>query len=281
MHDYGSVADLRRFELVPWKVEGENGLENELVRDHLFPTKPTMWINYDRRIEGHACYLWHAWRLGHGAFTKFQARTKLEPVRAENSHEPLVNNQLFQKVQQLMRSRSPKISAPRVVASPYLLSGIVKCGGCKKAMFGVAAKSGKYHYYNCATRYRTGKSECSTRAIRVEKMDGAVLEAVLEQVLQPDHLTRLFELVAEEHQDLMAEQSVATESVRLAMADVERRLTRNYEALEEGKLELLDLAPRIRALREEREQLAARIAEHEVASGQTPVVPTRRQIVSA
>ena len=97
---------------------------------------------------------------GSGEFNK---KSGLEPVRAENSHESLVSKKLFKKIQQLMRSRSPKITSPRVVASPYLLSGIIKCGGCKKAMFGVAAKSGKYHYYNCANM------DCNELFIACEK----------------------------------------------------------------------------------------------------------------
>jgi len=45
---------------------------------------------------------------------------------------------------------------------------LVKCGRCRSTMFGLAEKSGKYHYYACANRYRTG--DCTARSIPVAKL---------------------------------------------------------------------------------------------------------------
>ena len=35
-----------------------------------------------------------------------------------------------------MRSRAPKVVNPRRVASPFLLSGLVKCKACRRALTG-------------------------------------------------------------------------------------------------------------------------------------------------
>lgn len=87
VHEYGFVPDLKKFEMVMWRVEGENSLENEIVRDHLMPTRPTMWTNYDRWLRDHARYLWQAWRLGFEAFTEFRSRTGLSTERETTEPE--------------------------------------------------------------------------------------------------------------------------------------------------------------------------------------------------
>jgi len=47
------------------------------------------------------------------------------------------------------------------------------------------------------------------------------------------------------------------DSIADEIADVDRRLERLYDALETGKIQLADLAPRIQQLRQRREQLQA------------------------
>ena len=50
-----------------------------------------------------------------------------------------------------MRSRAPKKAHPRRVGSTYLLSGLVKCKQCKRALSGQDSKSGKFSYCTCAS----------------------------------------------------------------------------------------------------------------------------------
>jgi cytochrome c oxidase cbb3-type subunit 2 len=42
----------------------------------------------------------------------------------------LVNPETFAAIQEGLRARAPKIVAPRRVTSPYLLSGLLRCGEC-------------------------------------------------------------------------------------------------------------------------------------------------------
>ncbi len=56
----------------------------------------------------------------------------------------IVDEQTFNTVQALMQSRNPKRVAPRVVNSPTLLAGVVRCGYCGAALIQNTGKGGLY-----------------------------------------------------------------------------------------------------------------------------------------
>jgi len=128
-------------------------------------------------------------------------------VRVEDTFSKLVTKKLFRKVQRLLSSRSPKAIPPRSVTSQYLLSNLLRCNKCNSKMFGVGAKSGQYHYYTCANRYRTG--EYPAKSIPVTQLDTAVLDAIRTRILQQDHPEKLVRLVRKEQKALRRER-VAT-----------------------------------------------------------------------
>ena len=61
-----------------------------------------------------------------------------------------------------MRSRAPKIAHPRRVGNTYLLSGLVKCHKCNRALSDQDAKSGQFSYYVCQSIMKRGKDACDT-----------------------------------------------------------------------------------------------------------------------
>ena len=55
-----------------------------------------------------------------------------DAVRVEGAWPALVSRELFDDVQQAMSDRAPKVQRPARVGSPYLLSGLLRCGVCGK-----------------------------------------------------------------------------------------------------------------------------------------------------
>ena len=72
------------------------------------------------------------------------SKDKAPPVRVENAFPALVSQDQFERVASLLESRAPVHSHPRRSASSYLLSGIVKCRTCGKALSGQESKSGQF-----------------------------------------------------------------------------------------------------------------------------------------
>ena len=63
-------------------------------------------------------------------------------MRAEDAFPAIVSREDFLGVSRILESKAPAKIHPRRAASPYLLSGIVKCETCGKALTVHEAKSG-------------------------------------------------------------------------------------------------------------------------------------------
>jgi site-specific DNA recombinase len=77
-------------------------------------------------------------------------------------HDPLIDEETFEKVQVIMGRRGEDASLRRGNPTEFLLSGLVRCQYCGRAYVGTSAhgRSGRYTYYACSTRYKYGPSKC-------------------------------------------------------------------------------------------------------------------------
>jgi len=114
----------------------------------------------------------------------------------KDAHEPIIAEELFNKVQERMAKVSKKykkeISRAKAEHSSYLLTGLVKCGECG-ANFTVQstkAKAGeppRYWHYVCGYRRNRGASVCSNGSrIIMHALDKAVLKATEQKLMDPE-----------------------------------------------------------------------------------------------
>ncbi len=75
------------------------------------------------------------------------SKHRADPVRVEREFPAIITGKQFDRVGKLLRSRAPKIVPPRRAGSPFLLSGLVKCKTCRRALTGQYSKSPRYPYY--------------------------------------------------------------------------------------------------------------------------------------
>jgi chromosome segregation ATPase len=104
---------------------------------------------------------------------------------------------------------------------------------------------------------KKGAGSCPTRYLNSEQFENAVIDKIKEHILTTDNLTRLVHLVNEEMDGLAVEYRQRLDNLADEIGDADHRLDRLYDALETGKIQLADLAPRIQQLRMRREQLQA------------------------
>lgn len=190
-------------------------------------------------------------------------KSGLPPIVVEDAWEPLIEKEDFEKVQAILKSRSFQKVHPRRTGSRFLLSGLVKCGSCRRTYTGTTAKSGKFSYYVCGSKLQKGGESCKASYLPSHTLEERVLGVIKDYILKEEHLRKLVDMVAEE-----MEVSSSSGKQRLDILDeeadeVERRLDRLYDALETGSLSMEDLAPRIRALRERQERLKQAISQTE------------------
>ena len=90
------------------------------------------------------------------------AKDKADPVRVEKAFPAIISKARFRRVNRKLRSRAPRRSHPRRVGSTYLLSGLVRCKACNRALSGQDAKSGKFAYYVCQSVLKRGSGACDS-----------------------------------------------------------------------------------------------------------------------
>ena len=183
------------------------------------------------------------------------SKDKAPPVRVENAFPALVSPGQFQRVVGLLESRAPSHSHPRRSASSYLLSGVVKCRTCGKALSGQESKSGQFAYYVCQSLMKQGSGACDAPRLNAKRFEGMVVDQIRDNILTESNIRDLVRLVDEEMDGVAREQRERLETVEAELAEVRRKMDRLWHAVESTDLEINDILPRLREHKERQEKL--------------------------
>jgi len=219
----------------------------------------------------------HPVYAGRMPFNRMEARSgrrKLESEQVFAQVPEIIEPQVFEQVQSLLKARNPRVTAPRVVTGPVLLTGLAVCATCRGAMTLCTgtSKTGKVHrYYACSSCARQGKTACKGRAIRMDKLDTLVTHHLADRLLNRDRLTTMLASLA-------GRRAVKAAAVGERLAVLEReaheaneRLRRLYKLVEDGVTAMDDvLKDRITALKADRDR--AQGALDRARSGVRPAV---------
>ena len=103
----------------------------------------------------------------------------------QTAHKPIIDHDLFDRVQALMKSKI--ITIGRTFHRPYLLTGIARCANCGYRMIGQPSNGNghKYLTYTCSGYLRIGKSVCRSVHILTEALEQEVLCSIREHLTSP------------------------------------------------------------------------------------------------
>ena len=173
----------------------------------------------------------------------------------------IVDESLFDRVQAKLAANNPKVTPPRVVNGPILLTGLATCAHCGGGMTQRTgtSRSGKvYAYYTCASRAQKGATACKGNSIPMKFLDDSVVTALKEKLFDRERLAELLSSLAERR----AARATAVDNRLLALhaevVAVEQKLKRLYQSIADGIVELDDLlTEQIAILKGEREKAKA------------------------
>ncbi len=178
----------------------------------------------------------------------------------------IVSAETFQAVATRRHARSPAVIPARVVNSPTLLTGLLKCGVCGAGMTLMTGKGGKYRYYKCNTRIGQHSKACTTPAIPTEKLDNLVLTALADKVLTPERLKAMLKELQAQLEASRGKQGSAVQAMQRELNELETGLNRLYEAVERGLIPMDDmLGQRVQALKAQRESVLGEMARSKQA----------------
>ena len=190
-----------------------------------------------------------------------KAKDNAEPVRVDKAFPGIISKAQFRRVNKLMRSRAPKVSHPRRVGSSYLLSGLVKCKTCNRALSGQDSKSGQFSYYVCQSIMKRGSGACDSPRLNARRFEELVVGKIRSNILTESSIRALVKVVDEEMDGVASEQRKRLETIDSELADVRRRLDRLYNLVETTELDMADVTPRIRDHRERQGRLESSAQE--------------------
>ena len=183
------------------------------------------------------------------------AKDKADPIRIEKAFPAIISKAMSQRVNRLMRSRAPKITHPRRVGSTYLLSGLVKCHKCNRALSGQDAKSGQFSYYVCQSIMKRGKDACETPRLNARRFEELVIGKIRSNVLTDGNIRALVKVVDEQMDGVAREQRKRLETIEDELEDVKRKLGRIWHFVETTDIDMADASDRIKEHRERQERL--------------------------
>jgi site-specific DNA recombinase len=164
----------------------------------------------------------------------------------------ILEREEFDEAQAIMRSRAPQLKAPRFVSSGTTLGGICFCADCGGAMtLRTGGKGEGYRYYTCCTKARQGKTGCKGRTIPTDRLDAIVIEHIENRLLAPDRVVELLNGVLERRTKQAEDYRESIARLRRQAADADAKLTRLYDAIENGLADTGDenLKGRLKELR--------------------------------
>ena len=184
-----------------------------------------------------------------------------DPVRVESAFPSIVSKAQFRRVNARMRSRSPRTTHPRRLASSYMFSGLVECYRCETLLSGQDAKSGRFYYYVCQSLRKRGKDGCDTPRLNARRFEELIVRRIRSSLLTEGIIDDLTKVVATELDSLVREQRRRLETVEAELADVRRRLGRLWDVVETTNDVPTDMDLRIKANTERRNLLEASLKE--------------------
>jgi site-specific DNA recombinase len=191
----------------------------------------------------------------------------------------IVDEEVFNAAQALLRSRNPRRMPPRIANGPTLLAGVARCGHCGAALIQNTGKSGAYRYYCCSRKLKEGATSCRGLRMRMEDLDQTVIGEVSKRVLEPQRLTEMLrDYVKASARKGVAESDRLT-ALRRELSETEARLTRAMELIESGLEDVNDrlFRERYTGLKVRRTELESEIAtlKKRMNSGEPIITPEK------
>ena len=168
-------------------------------------------------------------------------------VRAQGSFTPLVSDELFRRVGDILDGKRPSVAAHQRSNPDFPLRVFVICGACETPLTGSWSKGRKsrYPYYRCRN------SHCRAVNVRRESLE-ADFAKLVERLVPERRYMRLFkEIVRHVWQERLAASRAVLRAAEAKLADLADRKNRLVDFLLKGRLDQLTYDEQVLRLRTE------------------------------
>lgn len=194
--------------------------------------------------------------------TECKTRRKKDPSEwVEFATPVIIEPDIFERVQAMLKARRPSNTPPRVVNGPTLLTGVAKCSHCGSGMTLRTGKSGRYRYYTCNARATEGKTACHGQSIPMGKLDDLVLTHFADRVLTPERMEKVLGELIKRSQEKRIDLAGENKRLNKELRAIEEKIDRLYDALADGLIRDNDGFRRnLSKLEQQREELTRQVS---------------------
>ncbi len=190
------------------------------------------------------------------------------PIIVDGDHEPIISEELWEKVQLLQKSKA--VATSRTFDGKYTLTGLMRCPQCGAAMVASRTinklKDGTRivrRYYSCGNFKSKGSSVCRANSIKAYYAESFVYHRIKE-VINNEHI--LLDIISSMNQQRKGNTAPLQEELKhihQKVDSIEGKRQKYFGLFEDELVDRETLSNRLDELRAERERLLARKSEIE------------------
>jgi len=188
-------------------------------------------------------------------------------------HEPLVGEDTLERAQAILSGRRGDPSLRRSNSSRYILSGLLRCGRCGRALVGVSAngRGGHYEYYGCPGKFKSG--ECELENLPRERIDRVILTQLKDILGDREVMGKILQRVNLKRMEKLPKKRAELKMIEKSIAHQQTILRRYLTCFESGMLEARALSERVHEIENEIALLEDRKEHLEEEITQTRIQP--------
>ena len=197
--------------------------------------------------------------VGKTSTSKFpRHRRNRQLIECPNAHEPLVTEDVFYKVDEIIKKNTRTAEhSPRAQSSPNLLSERIKCGFCGANMSVTNSNKGKKLI--CATKKNSGKNQCKKKEKDLSELMEQIITELCLRILDEETVKDQIKKVQDEFSDELANEKKRQTRIATRIGNIEKKRSRLAKTISEFEQEypgaIADLMLEISNLRSEQEIL--------------------------
>lgn len=154
-------------------------------------------------------------------------------IRVEHTHEPIIEQETFQKAQE-MGKQEIKVQTGKKTVSKW--AGLLRCADCKEAMHRKSSQNAtgkRYDYYVCSTYQKKSKHLCTKHRIRINELEEVVEQVLQEIVKKQVNIKRLSQMLQGDQSEQKQEKIVSKQK---EIQRIEKRKQELYEDWKNGDI---------------------------------------------
>lgn len=195
---------------------------------------------------------------------KLMVRPREEWIIKENTHEPLITKEKFERIQAMVQERKERDTKEWSCTKKYLLSGFLYCDSCKGKLFGskISKNSAKKipkeertnedYYFYYADQHRNGPCSSKVQFYRMEEVDNKVMDIIKDFFVNRDVVVDKIRNKRYLYDVRLEKARVEREKEESKLDAVQIAIKRQQEAYENEVINLDEYKLRMAELREKR-----------------------------